>query len=74
MKKVRKATYEVLNIHENNKYEDNLDWGGDNGLHNAWTLYYKYPDRKIVASIVAGVQLNQLDVEALDFSLLLVPR
>jgi hypothetical protein len=66
--KVRKATYEVLDIHKDEKVEDNLDWGGDDGLHNAWTLHYKYPDKIFVASSVADAELTQLDAEALDFS------
>ncbi len=37
-------------------------------MHNAWTLYYKYPDKKLVASFVVDAELAQFDVEALDFS------
>jgi hypothetical protein len=51
--KVCKESYEVLNIHKEDKVEDDLDWGGDDGLKNNWTLYYKYPEQNFVASLAA---------------------
>jgi hypothetical protein len=36
LKKVRKETWEVLDVHQNEKVEDNLDLEGDDGLKNTW--------------------------------------
>ena len=41
LKKVQKDTWEVLNVHQNEKVEDDLDFKGDDGLKNTWGLYYK---------------------------------
>jgi hypothetical protein len=53
LKKVCKESYEVLNIQKTDKVEDDLDWGGGDGLNNNWTLYYKYPKQNFVASVAA---------------------
>jgi hypothetical protein len=60
LKKVCKESYEVLNIHETDKVEDNLDWGGADGLSIIWTLYYKYPKQNFVTSFVADAEHTQL--------------
>ncbi len=39
--KVRKETREVLNVHQTEKVEDDLDLEGDEGLKNTWGLYHK---------------------------------
>jgi hypothetical protein len=41
LKKVQKELWEVLNVHQNEKVEDDLDLDGDDGLKNTWGLYYK---------------------------------
>ena len=41
LKKVQKELWEVLNVHQNEKVEDDLDYDGDDGLKNTWGLYYK---------------------------------
>ncbi len=60
LKKVCKKSYEVLNIDETDKVEDNLDWGGDDGLKNNWVLYYKYPEQNIVALVADNAEHTQL--------------
>jgi hypothetical protein len=64
--KVSKDSYEVLNIHETDKVGDDLDWGGDDGLNNNWTLYYKYPEQNLLASIAADAEHTQLCEEVQD--------
>ena len=39
LKKVQKDTWDVLNVHQNEKVEDVYDFEGD--LKNTWGLYYK---------------------------------
>ncbi len=66
MKKVCKESYEALNIHETDKVEDNLDWGGGDGLKNNLTLYYMYPKQNFVASIAVDAEQTQLCEEVQD--------
>jgi hypothetical protein len=41
LKKVQKELWEILNVHQNEKVEDDIDLDGDDGLKNTWGLYYK---------------------------------
>jgi hypothetical protein len=40
--KVRKEQYEVLDMQEQSKIDEDLDWGGDDGLSASLSMYYKY--------------------------------
>ena len=41
LRKVRNEQYEVLDQHEHDQLEEDLDWGGDDGLSASWSMYYK---------------------------------
>jgi hypothetical protein len=43
LREVHKEQYEVLDRHEMDKVDKDLDWGGDDGLLALWSMYYKYP-------------------------------
>jgi hypothetical protein len=66
LNKVHKESYKVLNIDKTDKVEDDLDWGGDDGLKNNWTLYYKYPEQNFVASVADDAEHSQLCEEIQD--------
>ncbi len=38
LRKIQKEQYEVLDIHERDKADKDLDWGGDEGLSALWTM------------------------------------
>ena len=49
LRKLRSEQYEVLDLHEHDKLEEeNLDWGGDDGLSASWSMYYKYPNKEFL--------------------------
>ncbi len=43
LRKVRKDQYEVLDWHETDKVDKDLDWGGDNGLLASWRCIINIP-------------------------------
>ena len=68
--KVRKETWEVLNVHQTDKVEDDLDLEGDDGLNNTWGLYYKNVSHgdEYVTSFVSNTEMRQFDTEKHDVS------
>ena len=66
--KVRKEQYELLNANEDHKLDNDIDWGGDDGLSNLWSTYCKYPSKAFVESYRMEVQTTAEDTEALDES------
>ena len=70
LKKVRTETWEVLNVHQTDKVEDDLDLEGDDGLNNTWALYYKNvcPGDEYVTSFVSQYEMRQFDTEQHDVS------
>ena len=70
LKKVQKELWEVLNVHQNEKVEDDLDYDGDDGLKNTWGLYYKNvsPGDEYVTSFVSNTKMRQFDTEEHDVS------
>jgi hypothetical protein len=68
--KVRTETWEVLNVHQIDKVEDDLDLEGDDGLNNTWGLYYKNvsPGDEYVTSFVSNTKMRQFDTEQHDVS------
>ncbi len=76
LQKVGKHTFEVLDIHQQDKVEDDLEMNGneegDNGLRNTFGLYYKSPTDSNAQSYHANAAIAH-DIEAqatdqLDFS------
>jgi hypothetical protein len=68
LRKVRKEQYEVLDDQERDKLEDDLNWGGDEGLSASWSMYYKYPNEEFLAAIVDQHEDDVNDYEKHDFS------
>jgi hypothetical protein len=77
LKKVGKHTFEVLDVHQRDKVEDDLEMNGnkegDNGLRDTFGLYYKSPTDSEVQSYHANAAIA-CDIKAhvtdkLDFSL-----
>jgi hypothetical protein len=68
--KVRTETWEVLNVHQTDKVEDDLDLEGDDGLNNTWGLYYKNVSHgdEYVTSFVSNTEMRQFDTEKQDVS------
>ncbi len=66
LKKVRKETWEVLNVHQNEKMEDDLELEGDDGLKNTWGLYYKNAGNEYVTFFVTATKREQFSIEKQD--------
>jgi hypothetical protein len=70
LRKVQKETWEVLNVHQNAKVEDDLDLEGDDGLKNTWGLYYKNVGNgnEYVTSFVTNTKRDLFKAEHHDVS------
>jgi hypothetical protein len=66
--KVQKEQYELLNANEDHKVDDDMDWGGDDGLSNSWSTYCKYPSKTFVESYRGQLEMTAEDTEAIDES------
>ncbi len=52
LRKVHKDQYEVLDMYDDTlKAQEDLDWGGDDGLSSLWGMYYKYPSKTFVNAV-----------------------
>ncbi len=60
--------WEVLDVHQNEKVEDDLELEGDDGLKNTWGLYYKNAGGEYVTSFVTPAEMVQLDIEKQNVS------
>ncbi len=63
-----KEQYEVLDWHEMDKVDKDLDWGGDNGLLALWSMYYKYPTMEFVNLVCTELEGTMNDIETHDVS------
>jgi hypothetical protein len=61
--KVRKEQYELLNATEDHKLDDDIDWGGDDGLANCWGMYCKYPSPSFVDTFRMQLEQTVADIE-----------
>ncbi len=68
LKKVRKETWEVLNVHQNEKVEDDLELEGDDGLKNTSGLCYKNAGDEYVTLFVTATEREQFSNEKQDVS------
>jgi len=68
--KVRNETWEVLNVHQNEQVEDDLDLEGDDGLKNTWGLYNNNVSNgdECVTSFVSNTKRGLFDTENQDVS------
>ena len=57
MRKVNKEEYKVLDVHECKQLEEDISWGGDDGLSSLWITYYKYPDQDVINHFIDRLQL-----------------
>jgi hypothetical protein len=52
LRKVHKDQYEELDMYDDTlKTQEDLDWGGDDGLSSLWGMYYKYPSKTFVNAV-----------------------
>jgi ribosomal protein S17 len=64
--KVRNDQFEVMDVNDDTKLEDDLDWKGDDGLENNWNMYYKYPSEDFVQSYRRDLQLVEDTQDAVN--------
>jgi len=67
-RKVRKEQYEVLDQHEQDQLEEDLPWGGDDGLSASWSMYYKYPNKEFLDVYLEDLEDAMNDIETHDVS------
>ncbi len=68
LRNVRKEQYEVLDWHETDKVDEDLDWGGDDGLSSLWSMYYKYPTMEFVNLVRIELEGTMNDIETHNVS------
>jgi hypothetical protein len=68
LRKVRKIQYKVLDRHEMDKVDEDLDWGGDDGLLSLWSMYYKYPTMEFVNLVCIELEGTMNDIETHNVS------
>jgi hypothetical protein len=68
LRKVHKDQYKVLDQHEMDKVDKDLDWGGDDGLSASWSMYYKYPTMEFVNLARLELEGTTNDIETQDVS------
>jgi hypothetical protein len=68
LRKVHKEQYKVLDWHETDKVDEDLDWGGDDGLSSSWSMYYKYPTMEFVNLVCIDLEGTMNDIEAHNVS------
>lgn len=68
LRKVRKEQYELLDEQENDKVDEDLDWGGDEGLSASWSMYYKFPKKSFVDSVRLDLEKKISEEEATNVS------
>ncbi len=65
---MRKEQYKVLDWHETDKVDEDLDWGGDDGLLSLWSMYYKYPTMEYVNLVCIELEGTMNDIETHNVS------
>jgi hypothetical protein len=50
------------------KVDEDLDWGGDNGILASWSMYYKYPTMEFVNLVHIELEGTMNDIETHDAS------
>ena len=66
--KVRNDQFEVMDVNDDTKLEDDLDWKGDHGLEPNWNMYYKYPSEEFVQSYRRDLELVEDTQDAVNES------
>jgi hypothetical protein len=68
LRKVCKEQYKVLDRHEMDKVDEDLDWGGDDGLSSLWSMYYKYPTMEFLNLVCIELEGTIYDIETHNVS------
>ena len=69
LRKVHSEQYKVLNLHKHDKLEEeDLDWGGDDGLSASWSMYCKYPNKEFLDAYLEDLQDAMNDIETHEVS------
>jgi len=66
--KVRNDLFEVMDVNNDIKVDNDMDWDGDDGLFNTWSTYYKYPSKQFVDAYRTTLQVAYEEVQAHDVS------
>ena len=66
--KVRNDLFEVMDVNDDIKVDNDMDWDGDDGLFNTWSTYYKYPSKQSVDAYRTTLQVAYEEVQAHDVS------
>ena len=65
---MRNERYEVLDQHEHDQLEEDLNWGGDDGLSTSWSMHYKYPNKDFLDAYLEDLKDNMNDIETHEVS------
>jgi hypothetical protein len=68
LRKIQKEQYEVLDMHKRDKVDEDLDWGGNEGLLASWTMYHKYPTMTFVNLFYLQIETFETNDEAVKIS------
>ncbi len=58
----------MLDMHKRDKVDEDLDWGGNEGLLALWTMYHKYPTTTFVNLFCLQIETSETNDEAADIS------
>jgi hypothetical protein len=62
LRKEGKEQYKVLNWHEMDKVDKDLDCGGDDSLLALWNMYYKYPTMEFMNLVCIELESTMNDI------------
>ncbi len=65
---MRKEQFQFLDQHEKDKIDEDLDWGGDDGLSSTGSLFYKYPSSTFLSEFHIMLEDDMNAKEAHDVS------
>ena len=63
LRKIMKETWEVLDMNERDKVDEDLELNGDDGLNNNWGMYFKTPSDEYVQSFIMSCEEVQQETE-----------
>ena len=68
LRKVRKSQFEMMNVDDDFQILNDCEWGGDDGIQNGWSMYYKYPSNAFVDSYRLQLEIATENTNALELS------
>ena len=66
LSKIRKEQFEMLDTNGEQKVDADVEWEGDEGLQNTWSMYHKYPSQEYVEAYRKKLQMTVQDKVAID--------